>query len=134
MKDRNFVSRQTAEAIKKVVYEVQNLTPKRSRNGRRVIRSLSSADPAAGGNFALCTITGEAGEDQYNVTVVPGNPRTNPTDSFTGILYFDNATTNAVAIGGKIWALTYEHADAAGVDFDCFPIETTMNLIAPEEE
>jgi hypothetical protein len=132
MKDRNFVSRQTAEAIKKVVYEVQNLTPKRSRNNRRVIRSLSSA-ASAGGNFAQCTILSELATDQYSVTVTTGNPQGTTEDS-TGILYFQHATTNAVAIGGVIWALTYEHEGAGGVDFDCFPIETTMNLLAPEEE
>ena len=127
--DQNQVSRKTAEDILRTIQTVNNLSPKKDRKGRRRIRSIGGGEVL--GNFAQCTILAELAADQYSVTVTVGNPR-GTTEDFTGILYFDHATTNAVAIGGVIWALTYE-SEVGGVDFDCFPIETTMNLLVPEE-
>lgn len=91
-----------------------------------------------GTEFGLCTITATGANDkQFKVDVVLGNPNDNAAP-VKGILFLNYATTNAVAIGAQIMAITYpstvtpeEGEDALAVD--CFPVETLYNLVALPE-
>jgi len=92
--------------------------------------AIDSAPPGeSGGNFAQCTITADNGGGNYSVSVQTGNPLSPDLDLKTGKLHFLYATEGGVSVGGQVRAEIYS-SEEEGIDFDCFPIETTMNLIA----
>ena len=97
--------------------------------------AIDSAPPGEGngGKFAQCTVTSDLGGGVYSVSVQIGNPLSPNPELKTGKLHFIYATEGGVGIGGQIRAEIYS-SEEEGVDFDCFPIETTMNLIAPPPE
>lgn len=86
-------------------------------------------------NFALCTITAQGDTNkQFRVDVKLGNPNTTTEGELPkGILYLNYATTNAVAVGAQLMALIYP-STTEEITYDCFPIETLMNLVALPEE
>jgi hypothetical protein len=86
-------------------------------------------------NIYLCTITADNGGSKYNVDVTVGNPLLIGTvDPSKGILHLTYSTTDPVAIGASIMAIVYPNTTNEAIKFDCFPIETTMNLVALPEE
>lgn len=83
---------------------------------------------------ATCTIVSEASPNQYNVTVQVGNPNASAVEPLpVGILFLNYATTNALALGGVLFAIVYPSISGPAGTFDCFAIETLMNLVAPPE-
>lgn len=97
-------------------------------------------ETGGGAEFGLCTITAMGDNNkEYKVNVQVGNPKLTPAAELPkGILYLDFATTNAVAIGGKIQAILYPSTKPTveppnALTYDCIAIETLYNLITPPE-
>lgn len=134
MAGRNFVSNELGARILQSVSYTENIGNPNQPTKRRIVRQRGGG---GAGNTALCTILSKgANENQFNVSVKIGNPNAAATGSLPkGILYFNYATTNGIAIGGDILAVTFPSISGTeGVKFDCFAIETVMNLVAPPDE
>lgn len=128
------LSDQTASELPAIFEAVRNI-PQATR-GRPIRRDRGGV----GGDetkFGLCTITEEKTESLFAVDVVLGNPNDSEnTEVISGLLYLNYATTNAIAIGAQIMAITYSSTATPEegedpVSLDCYPIETLYNLIAP---
>jgi len=131
MAGRNFVSDEMASRIQQSVSYTENIGAQNRPIKRRIVRQRGGA---AGSNFALCTITSEISSSKFAVDVKIGNPNEATSGSLPkGHLYLNYATTNAVAVGAQLMAIFYP-STAEGVEYDCFPIETLYNLVAPPEE
>jgi hypothetical protein len=126
---RNNISSKTAMAVDDIV-KISHY-PNLSETSDWLVEETGGA-----GNTALCTVLSErADPNEFNVSVKVGNPNAAATGTLpTGILYLNYATTNALAVGGNILAVTYPTiSGVSGVTFDCFAIETIYNLVAPPE-
>jgi len=123
-----FLSDQHANELPEIFNAVRDIIqPTRGRPIRRDRGGQGSGNP-----FGLCTITAEGANDQqFLVDVVLGNPN-DAGPSVKGILYLNYATTNAIAIGGQLMAITYA-SSVENIVLDCFPIETLYNLVALPE-
>lgn len=131
MAGKNLISNEMADRIQQSVAYTENIGAQNRPVKRRIVRQRGGGGSS---NFALCTITSEISSSKFAVDVKLGNPNTPTSGSLPkGHLYLNYATTNAVAVGAQLMALVYP-GTSSGIEYDCFPIETLYNLIAPPEE
>jgi hypothetical protein len=122
----------------KVFDATKKLINVKDSSGEFEAREVWSITPAseASTNISLCTITSELGGSDYAVDVRLGN-LIGPIEGELkkGILHLTYSTTDPVTVGASIMAIIHKNTTDESIDYDCFPIETMMNLVAlPEEE
>lgn len=133
MAGRNFISNELGARILQSVSYTENIGNPTQPTKRRIVRQRGGG---GAGNIVLCKILSKRGESDFNVSVQVGNPNKTSTASLPkGILYLNYATTNALAVGGELMAVTFPTISGVeGVKFDCFAIETLYNLVEPAAE